>query len=730
MAFRRGFVWWIFISYFIHLALEGCRERSFYNKKYTKGRYCEEVLCKESRQNDNEDGFRLALAMVGYDGLKISLGLKRRNYGKRKFMKSRLQYYCTNSSSSTFQLESDGTIRSQIIMSGDILQNPGPIRNPCSACGRPVAKNHHALDCNRCEKRCHIGPKCGNISLHDYKKMLEETSLQWECPSCATNLEIRLIENQSTATMESIIEERETSFSGNAFEELKIEMGQHGIKIGHLNVNRLLSKLSQIELLLVECKFDIFAITETHLNSKIRDEEISITGYSMERQDRKGKGGGGCLIYYKDNLTVVPFSDDIEEFKAVESAWIEVNIMSQKFLLGALYRPPTDFKFCGNLQTILSKIMTKRKNMILMGDLNSDLLQRSNENHPGKKLKRILYSYDLTNIIKEPTRISDTTETLIDLIIVKDDYKISKHGVFEPGISDHKLIFCTLNIKRKYPKAQFKEVRVKKAFDEEGFKQLLDQTPFWIANIFDDVDDVCYTWDKLYKDILDEFTKTRRAKVMTHKHPWINREIKKLMNKRYKVLVQWQQNRTESRLRKIYQELRNKVNKSLRKAEANYWKEQFANASSSKEFWQTVGKLRKKTKNANIVALKDDDGMLKTLDTEKVEILNNFFADVGENLAKKFGESNRCGNSFINRITPICDEIKVNEEKLLHQIFSLKPNKAIGDDMISGKELRSGGKSVIPGLKGVFNKCYETGKFPNIKIEKRFFLSLHECISL
>ena len=121
----------------------------------------------------------------------------------------------------------------------------------------------------------------------------------------------------------------------------------------------------------------------------------------------------------------------------------------------------------------------------------------------------------------------------------------------------------------------------------------------------------------------------------------------------------------------------------------------------------------KKTKKANIIALKDDDGMLKTLDSEKVEILNNFFADVGENLARKFGQSNSCGNSFINIVTPVCDEIEINEEKLLHQILSLKPNKALGDDMISGKEFRSGSKSVLPGLKRVFDKSFETGKFPS-----------------
>ena len=156
-------------------------------------------------------------------------------------MKSRLQYYCTNSSLSTFQLKSDGTIQAEILMSGDIHQNPGPIRNPCSVCGRPVAKNHHALDCTRCKRRCHIGPKCGYIPVHDYKKMLAETSLQWECPSCDSELEVGQIENESAAAIESIIDERETRFAGNAFEELNIEMGKHGIKIGHLNVNGLLS---------------------------------------------------------------------------------------------------------------------------------------------------------------------------------------------------------------------------------------------------------------------------------------------------------------------------------------------------------------------------------------------------------------------------------------------------------------------------------------------------------
>ena len=57
-----------------------------------------------------------------------------------------------------------------------------------------------------------------------------------------------------------------------------------------------------------------------------------------------------------------------------------------------------------------------------------------------------------------------------------------------------------------------------------------------------------------------------------------------------------------------------------------------------------------------------------------------------------------CDYSFIDRVNPVCDEITLDEERLLHQSLGLKPNKAIANDMISGREFRSGVKSVMPGL--------------------------------
>jgi len=56
---------------------------------------------------------------------------------------------------------------------------------------------------------------------------------------------------------------------------------------------------------LSETKFDIFAITETHLCENITDNEIFI-GYLFKRKDRTGQKNkwGGVLICYRDYLEI------------------------------------------------------------------------------------------------------------------------------------------------------------------------------------------------------------------------------------------------------------------------------------------------------------------------------------------------------------------------------------------------------------------------------------------
>ena len=177
-----------------------------------------------------------------------------------------------------------------------------------------------------------------------------------------------------------------------------------------------------------ECNLDVLAITEAHLSSKTEDHELAIINYDMEwfdREEKQDKGGGGCLIYFKQSLTVYTCSNRSNIAKETESAWIELTVKSQKFLIGAIYRPLDDENFFVNFSTILISIRHKRENIILLGGFNSDLLVKGGiEENPGNKMKRLIKCFDLKNIIKEPTRISRTATTLTDLIIVSDTDKV------------------------------------------------------------------------------------------------------------------------------------------------------------------------------------------------------------------------------------------------------------------------------------------------------------------
>ena len=91
----------------------------------------------------------------------------------------------------------------------------------------------------------------------------------------------------------------------------------NGLRCAHINVNGLYNKLDEIKLLLQEAKFDLLAITETHLNKNLhQDTEISIDGYSFLRKDRFGRRNhwGGVLIYYNNSLELhqLNFESDFE----------------------------------------------------------------------------------------------------------------------------------------------------------------------------------------------------------------------------------------------------------------------------------------------------------------------------------------------------------------------------------------------------------------------------------
>ena len=122
-----------------------------------------------------------------------------------------------------------------------------------------------------------------------------------------------------------------------------------------------------------------------------------------------------------------------------------------------IYRPPQDSLFFNHFRNVLENIWLRRKNIILLGDFNSDMLKGSSktESQYGKRLKRIISSFGLKNIMSCPSRVTLTLKSLIDLIITNQPAKVKNSGAIDLGISDHNLVFAVFMTTRVNPKPKY-----------------------------------------------------------------------------------------------------------------------------------------------------------------------------------------------------------------------------------------------------------------------------------
>ena len=81
--------------------------------------------------------------------------------------------------------------------------------------------------------------------------------------------------------------------------------------------------------------------------------------------------------------------------------------------------------------------------------------------------------FGLTCLIDEPTRITESSKTLIDVILNNNPRLFTKSGVFNPEISDHSLVYTQM-VKNAivYPSSVI-TFRSYKNFNEDDFRQAL-----------------------------------------------------------------------------------------------------------------------------------------------------------------------------------------------------------------------------------------------------------------
>ena len=194
--------------------------------------------------------------------------------------------------------------------------------------------------------------------------------------------------------------------------------------------------------------FDIFSVSETWLKSIVTNAEIEIAGYKLSKQDRPKKAGGGVCVYTKASLKVKVLKD-LSSVSATgfHQLWLQIQHKRMKsILLCATYKLPEcpRTSFTEDFSDNYMKALSFGEDVFILGDLNCNVLKNCPE---GNALNDLCATLNLKPLVTSPTRVTEHSSSLIDVILASNIALVIDTKVMETHISDHFLIYSVLNLK-------------------------------------------------------------------------------------------------------------------------------------------------------------------------------------------------------------------------------------------------------------------------------------------
>ena len=277
------------------------------------------------------------------------------------------------------------------------------------------------------------------------------------------------------------------------------------------------------------------------------------------------------------------------KIKELEAIFVEIIYEKKKNLvIGCVYKHPKiciDNFNCDFLYPLLDKINKEKKSLMLMGDFNINLLNANNDKSVSNFLD-IFGSFSLLPQIIFPTRVTNSSKTLIDNIFFDSSNSKTCSGNLTWNISDHYPQF--LMIKNIYPNKKIKHnihQRNWNKFDQTEF--VLDFLNInWYSTLELGQKNVDVSFQNFYNEINNltnkhaPLHKLTRKQVNTLTKPWITKGIQIAIHKRNK-LQKLFKNTKYPTLKKSYEfefkKYRNMIVSLTRKSKKNHFSSYFQN---------------------------------------------------------------------------------------------------------------------------------------------------------
>ena len=153
----------------------------------------------------------------------------------------------------------------------------------------------------------------------------------------------------------------------------------------HQNIRVLFNKMPDIQIILCEFNLHVLTFSETHINSNNHNDKDSLSdipGYDFIKENRI-KGPDGNVVMFISSTLKWQRRYCLERDE-LESIWIEIFPHNTKRFFYLLSTPDGSKYLFKNFNTLLNVtlnvISSKRKEFIIMGDININYLDTNNHN--------------------------------------------------------------------------------------------------------------------------------------------------------------------------------------------------------------------------------------------------------------------------------------------------------------------------------------------------------------
>ena len=500
-----------------------------------------------------------------------------------------------------------------------------------------------------------------------------------------------------------------------------------GLKIVSVNIRSLYSSLNELSVRFKE--FDIICCCETWLNSTFTNQMIQIEGFEIFRLDReygnicnkeqKLKRGGGLIVYIKKNLSdfaqIIPNSSQISG--SVEQLWIKIvkpNI--RNLLLGVIYRPPS-----GKVTDAIEELSTSLKGILdsfrgeiaIMGDFNVNYSLRHTPAF--KALKNFERNFNLDQIIKAPTRIVKNSKTHLDLIFTNMEHIISS-GVLDFALSDHLPIFLIRKKQKTKPSYAHTRGRSYNYYRKDNFQDDIKCHPRWKS--FWDLEEnkPDEMWDvmlEIITEVSDFHAPLKDMKVREDTPPWITKDLISEVNQKDFLFKKAKKLPSEANW-ETFRRKKNEVKRLLATAKEEFVKNKLEeHEANPRKFWRTINEVsgigkNKSSKKCTKIIDQDERVYEKQ---EAADFLNNYYSNIGPNLAKahkKKWDKRKCNIETTSSFSFQW----VTEIEVKHLIKEIKISKSSAIEGLSTRLLKDAFEVLSFELTYLYNSCLQFGIFP------------------